>query len=84
MNVQDWTAIAARYDDGATFEDLALDIGCSTAYVRARLAGLVTPRPKGQRAGKPQHVSPTRNATEGRGVGPAARIARPSVARMYR
>lgn len=86
MSANDWDELAREYQGGATFEDIALSIGRSTQYVRRHLAGLVTPRPKGQRVGKPQKPSPVAasSSIDGHGREPDARIVRPSVARMYR
>lgn len=61
---EDVPVLVARYNAGATFEELALDYPCSVVHMRLTLREKVEVRRPGQQVGKPQtnnttHLEPT-------------------------
>lgn len=78
----DWDEVAARYTAGETYLELACDLETSQHTVRNNLKGRVQSRPPSARPGVTHNRAG--RMTEGRGADPTARIARPSVSRMYR
>jgi hypothetical protein len=84
MTERDWMDLAARYDAGETYEQIALDLGMSSTWVSEGLRGRVRSRPAGQREGTHPLNRANANAKSTISLDPAARVVRPSMVRWLR